>query len=131
MQNVTRISVPAGVFYIYVLYTLSGRCDGVRIVVVAIIDYRKRIIKRSRPRREKKSHPVAWGQRDTTMRRPLALRKFSRISRAASRSDEEKCGTNGEIYTDRENVYVMGYIYLKDNIFSILYYNNRDLIVYL
>lgn len=43
---------------------MGERCDGVRIVVVAVIDYRE-IIKRSRPRRAKKSHLTARGQRDT------------------------------------------------------------------
>lgn len=44
----------------------ATRRDGVRIVVVvAVIDYLEKIIKRSRSRRAKKSHRTAGGQRDT------------------------------------------------------------------
>lgn len=79
------------------------RRDGVRIVVVAIIDYRE-IIKRSWLRRVKKSHLTARGQRDTEPRRPCALWKLAKLH---LRVEEISWGTNSEI----ENIRL--YIHLK------------------
>lgn len=66
MRNVVRASEQASqaVSTLQPAEQMGERCDGVRIVVVAVIDYRE-IIKRSLPRRAKKSHLTARGQRDT------------------------------------------------------------------
>lgn len=44
---------------------VKERRDDVQIAVVAVIDYREKIIKHSRSRRVKKFHPIAGDQRDS------------------------------------------------------------------